>query len=254
MENDKTELTTAIEAAITQNDLSKLQPADKIAYYNHVCKSVGLNPLTKPLDYIVLNGKLTLYANKNCAEQLRAIQKISVVEINHKIEHDLAIVTVKLQSGDGRVDAAIGAVNIAGLKGENLCNALMKAETKSKRRATLSLCGMGMLDETEIESIPASAKTIVTDNAQAEFERKKFAKAEPATLADLADEKVISDEPKQPSARDIVNKWPRELVALCAIAGYDTPKKANDKYIECGGDRLELQTVLMGEIEKAGAA
>ena len=30
----------------------------------------------------------------------------------------------------------------------------MKAETKAKRRVTLSICGLGMLDETEVESIP----------------------------------------------------------------------------------------------------
>jgi hypothetical protein len=30
----------------------------------------------------------------------------------------------------------------------------MKAETKAKRRATLSVCGLGFLDETEIEDIP----------------------------------------------------------------------------------------------------
>ncbi len=30
--------------------------------------------------------------------------------------------------------------------------------TKAKRRVTLSICGLGWLDETEVESIPASAK------------------------------------------------------------------------------------------------
>ena len=35
-----------------------------------------------------------------------------------------------------------------------LGNALSKAVTKAKRRATLSICGLGMLDETEIASIP----------------------------------------------------------------------------------------------------
>ena len=34
----------------------------------------------------------------------------------------------------------------------------MKAETKAKRRATLSICGLSLLDETEIEDIPAAAK------------------------------------------------------------------------------------------------
>jgi hypothetical protein len=49
---------------------------------------------------------------------------------------------------------AKGAVSLVGLRGEALANAIMKAETKAKRRATLSICGLGFLDETEIETIP----------------------------------------------------------------------------------------------------
>ena len=33
-------------------------------------------------------------------------------------------------------------------------NAKLKAITKAKRRVTLSICGLGFLDETEIETIP----------------------------------------------------------------------------------------------------
>jgi hypothetical protein len=44
-------------------------------------------------------------------------------------------------------------VPIANLKGEARANAFMKAETKAKRRVTLSICGLGILDETEIDSI-----------------------------------------------------------------------------------------------------
>ena len=32
------------------------------------------------------------------------------------------------------------------LNGEDLANAMMKCETKAKRRVTLSICGPGMLD------------------------------------------------------------------------------------------------------------
>jgi hypothetical protein len=64
------------------------------------------------------------------------------------------IVTAKVRNKDGRTDIAKGAVNIANLKGEALANALMKTETKAKRRATLSICGLGFLDETEVEDIP----------------------------------------------------------------------------------------------------
>jgi hypothetical protein len=47
-------------------------------------------------------------------------------------------------------------VTVGGLKGESKANAMMKAETKAKRRVTLSICGLGMLDETEVETIPSA--------------------------------------------------------------------------------------------------
>jgi hypothetical protein len=43
---------------------------------------------------------------------------------------------------------------VGGLKGEALANAEMKAVTKAKRRLTLSICGLGWLDETEISTVP----------------------------------------------------------------------------------------------------
>jgi hypothetical protein len=46
----------------------------------------------------------------------------------------------------------------ATLKGEARANAELKAVTKAKRRATLSICGLGWLDETEVDDIPAGAK------------------------------------------------------------------------------------------------
>jgi hypothetical protein len=47
-----------------------------------------------------------------------------------------------------------------------LANALMKAETKAKRRVTLSIAGLGWLDETELETIPQARATIVTTSDQ----------------------------------------------------------------------------------------
>ena len=46
---------------------------------------------------------------------------------------------------------------IKGLAGDALVNAKLKAITKAKRRVTLSICGLGFLDETEIETIPTAA-------------------------------------------------------------------------------------------------
>jgi hypothetical protein len=143
-----------MEQVLVKGDLAKLSTDERNSYYRAVCQSVGLNPLTKPFEYIVLNGKMRLYALKDCTDQLRSLHKISVTEMAESERDGVYIVKSKVQNAEGRTDMAIGAVNIAGLKGEALANAMMKTETKSKRRATLSICGLGMLDESEVEDIP----------------------------------------------------------------------------------------------------
>jgi hypothetical protein len=110
--------------------------------------------MTRPFEYITLNGRLTLYARKDATDQLRAIHEVSVTDLIESERDGVFIVTAKVVNGKGRMDAAKGAVSVQGLRGEALANALMKAETKAKRRATLSVCGLGFLDETEIEDIP----------------------------------------------------------------------------------------------------
>lgn len=147
-----------IENVMIKGDLSVLTPPQKIEYYSKVCESVGLNPLTKPLEFIKLNGKEVLYATKGAAEQLRQIHGISIRITSTTKLDDIYVVVVEASNKNGRLDAATGAVSIAGLKGDALANAFLKAETKAKRRVTLSLCGLNMLDETEVETIPKAEK------------------------------------------------------------------------------------------------
>jgi len=144
---------TAIEQALIAGDLAKLTPAQRVSYYNRVCESLELNPLTKPFAYITLNGKLTLYALKDCTEQLRDNRGISISIKAREVVEGCYVVTASASRPTGRTDESIGAVPIDGLKGEARANAMMKAETKAKRRVTLSICGLGMLDETEVGSI-----------------------------------------------------------------------------------------------------
>lgn len=153
---------SVIEQVVMQGDLAKLNPEQRVHYYHKVCESSGLNPYTRPFDYISLNGKLTLYAKKDATEQLRKINGISIIELDARIVDDLYIVTAKAKTPNGRIDQATGAVVIGHLKGEQKANAIMKAETKAKRRVTLSISGMGWTDESEIESIP-NAKNIEVD-------------------------------------------------------------------------------------------
>jgi hypothetical protein len=151
-----------LERALIGGDLAQLSAPEKIQYYNSVCQSLGLNPLTKPFAYIRMPGrngepgKEVLYALKDCTEQLRNIHAISLTIPARELMDDVYVVTARASRPDGRVDESTGAVTVGGIKGEAKANAMMKAETKAKRRVTLSICGLGMLDETEIETIPAA--------------------------------------------------------------------------------------------------
>lgn len=164
--------TEALVSLILGGDLSKLKPEEKTAYYIKVCNSVGLNPYTKPFDYMNFQGREILYANKGCAEQLRGIHGISIETITPAKIGDLYVVTATGTMPDGRKDSSIGAINVATAKGEALANAMMKAETKAKRRLSLSMVGLGNLpDESELEDMravegAAKAKTVETMVAQ----------------------------------------------------------------------------------------
>jgi hypothetical protein len=148
-----------VEAALITGDLSGLKPAERLTHYMNVCQSLGLNPHTKPFGYLTLNGKTVLYALREAAEQLRKVNGVSIEKLEGRVIDDLYVVTATAKDAKGRVDSATGAVTLAGLRGDAKANAIMKAETKAKRRVTLSICGLGMLDESEIHSIQGAAVT-----------------------------------------------------------------------------------------------
>lgn len=167
---------------ILSGDLHSLSEEDRTRYYLSVCQATGLDPITRPFAYLELGDdkggkKLILYATKDATDQLRRLHRISVQIVARERMDDVYVVTARASTPDGRTDESIGAVPLVREDGEwkqaqsgkryfapngkliplrpdALANAVMKAETKAKRRATLSVCGMGMLDETEIETIP----------------------------------------------------------------------------------------------------
>ncbi len=154
-----------IERVMIDGDLAMLTPAQRVTYYNRTCESLGLNPLTKPFAFIKLNGKLVMYALRDCTDQLRARNKVSITIVSRDKFDDVYVVTARATQGD-RCDESTGAVPIGSLKGEALANAFMKAETKAKRRVTLSIVGLGILDESEVSSIPTAKPVNVTDDGE----------------------------------------------------------------------------------------
>lgn len=148
-----------MEQVLIKGDLSKLTPDERNRYYMETCNSLGMNPLTRPFEYITLNGRLQLYARRDAADQLRKINGVNIEILSQEHTGGLYIVHVRATDRGGRQDEDMGAVAMPpNAAGEIKANMILKAITKAKRRVTLSICGLGMLDETEVSDIPASAK------------------------------------------------------------------------------------------------
>jgi len=71
---------SVLERVLVSGDLAGLSESQRLEYYRAVCESLSLNPLTRPFEYLRLNGRLVLYATRAAADQLRAIHGISIVD------------------------------------------------------------------------------------------------------------------------------------------------------------------------------
>jgi hypothetical protein len=139
-----------ISSLIINGDISRLTPLQKVNYYRQVCDKLGLDPLSQPFRILKLNGREIMYCDRGGAQQLNKLHKVSHEIRTRETVSGCYVVTAQASTPDGRKTESLGAVPIYNMRGEQLCNAMMKAETKAKRRATLDLLGLGILDETEI--------------------------------------------------------------------------------------------------------
>lgn len=144
---------TALWRIVSSGDLTGLTDKQKADYYLYRCRQEGLNPASQPFVYMKQQGKEILYGGKNAADQLRKLHGITIRIVDQRQIQDVWQVTVEATDPNGRTDTDFGVVTLGNLKGDALANALMKAVTKAKRRVTYSICGTGVLDETELETM-----------------------------------------------------------------------------------------------------
>lgn len=186
-----------LERVVIHNDLAKLSPAERVSYYHLMCRMTRTNPINRPFEYLELDGKLTLYVTKRGTADIRAANRVSIDLIDAKRVEDVYVVTARATMPDGRTDVSTGAVPIVeqgleldewgqkiwlksqngksypkrsdkwvAMAPENFANAVMKAETKAKRRVTLDAVGLGLMDESELETIPANRMQRVTPDGE----------------------------------------------------------------------------------------
>ncbi|MDP3279377.1 MAG: hypothetical protein Q8Q09_29575 [Deltaproteobacteria bacterium] len=144
-----------VESMVLRGDISALNPEERARFYVQMCEALGLTAATQPFAILRLNGKEVMYPTRGATDQLAAIHRLNREIVDGPKVVDVAgtkmiYAVCKATHPNGRVETAVATVPLA-----DPINALMKCETKAKRRATLSILGLGMLDETEIETIPA---------------------------------------------------------------------------------------------------
>lgn len=174
---------SALEHILSTGDLAELMPAQRVAHYLNLCRSLGLNSLSRPFDWLVLDNRLVLYPNKSCAEQLRRTHQISVKVLRREVVGDLFVCVVEGRTPNGRTDEASKYVPLTAyssqrgtyrLTGAALANAFAKAETGAKRRLVLSMVGLaGLPDEVEgtaVRVVTVDAAGNVLDAASDEQE------------------------------------------------------------------------------------
>jgi hypothetical protein len=179
-----------IESLVLRGDLSGLTPVQRARHYIQMCETLGLNPASHPFAFLRLNGKEILYTTRGATDQLAAIHRLNREIIDGPKVIDLAgtklvYAVCRATHPNGRVETAVATVPL-----QDPQNVLMKAETKCKRRATLSILGLGMLDEMELETIPANVQ-------------------EPGGGVDLS----LAEQPAQQPAADANAETPTEVPA-----------------------------------------
>jgi hypothetical protein len=192
----------AIQSFIIKGDVSMLSQEERVAHYLETCARLGIDPNTLPLQYIKFQGREICYLTRVATDQLAEKHQLDreIIDGPKVIDAEgtkmiFACCRAKLPSG--RVETAVATVPL-----NDPLNGFMKCETKAKRRATLSILGLGMLDESEIEtipgiqsaervSIPANQTKLVsvpsTQNAAAAGDIKKVAAINVANETQLLD-------------------------------------------------------------------
>jgi hypothetical protein len=173
MMNDNSKLTTrnttqaAIARVILNRDLRSLTEVERVQYNLALCRSLGLNPLTNPIDYLINEGKMTPYINSIGVAQLRAIHGISTKIISRTTDnqhmHYVSAISPKARhcvivtDANGRNEEATAIMALIDkygkpLLGQRRADKMMATETKAKRRATLALVGIPWADGVNIRS------------------------------------------------------------------------------------------------------
>lgn len=174
-----------VASLVMKGDISGLGPEARTRYYLATCEGLGLNPNAQPFAFLRLNGKEVMYATRGATDQLAAMHRVT-----RKIIDGPKVVTVEgtkmvyavceASLPNGRAEQSTATLPVV-----DPVNMLMKCETKAKRRATLSILGLAILDEMETETIPGAERIGAARVEHQQLNPVDDAPAEPAAPSAL---------------------------------------------------------------------
>ncbi len=165
---------TLLAKIVQSGNLAYLSETERLVYYFSYCRQLGLNPMSRPFDYIdeYKDGKLvktSLYPNTIAASQLRDSRNVSTKILKEEILLDGEIYSVLVEAKmGGRSEQATGKVGIKNLDCKAKATAMKKAESQARRRATLAIVGLDAMGEgdnrSSVSDMPPDCWTPDLDN------------------------------------------------------------------------------------------
>lgn len=142
-------------------NVAQMSEVEKDYVLARLCEKYGLDPILRPFDLISFQGGQKFYMTASATNQLANAKGLSRQVLNLTIDDTrmIARCTVEVKDPNGRSEVANGFIAVSKfqqppkgdtsgipkkvpLDGDDLANALLKLETKTKRRATLSFFGV----------------------------------------------------------------------------------------------------------------
>jgi hypothetical protein len=214
-------MTTLANMEAARQDSRSLTPEDRAAYVAEICRALKLNPLTRPVQFLALQGREVLYLTRGATDQLAArhgLNRETLEGPDFRVMEGVKVAFCKVKATlpSGRFE-----VSTATLKVTSPADDLMKVETKSKRRATLSILGIGVLSEEEAESVAATERA----NDRRETQRREDHRAETRPAPDNVPTSLPRDNGLSPSQASAL----RPLSAAEHAAMVDTVRGAKTR-------------------------
>jgi hypothetical protein len=222
---DEDDAAGALAHVLGTGDLYQLSDAQRVAHYLNLCRSCGLNPLSRPYQWIEFRDGdnppvLTLYFTPTAAAQALRNNHISVSFPRREIAGELFVCEAHGTAPDGREGVGTQYVPLTGkygrLTGRYLANALMSAETGALRRLALNMGVASGSDPDEGQIV----KTVYVDGTGAILEQpteeQRHLAEHPAVAAAIGEPTFETTVPELPDD-DFPNQRPRP-------EEYDPPK------------------------------